>query len=51
VAGYRRVSLETGSHPFFEPARSLYASYGFNDCGPFADYKDDPNSVFMTREL
>lgn len=51
LAGYRRMSLETGSQPFFEPARSLYASYGFTYCSPFSDYKDDPNSVFMTREL
>ena len=51
VAGYRRMSLETGSQPFFEPARSLYSSYDFTYCGPFADYRDDPNSVFMTRAL
>ena len=49
--GYRRVSLETGSMAFFEPARGLYRSYGFEICKPFADYKPDPNSVFMTREL
>jgi putative acetyltransferase len=49
--GYRRLSLETGSMKEFEPAHKLYASCGFNFCGPFADYIDDPNSVFMTREL
>ncbi|HSH41386.1 MAG TPA: GNAT family N-acetyltransferase [Arenicellales bacterium] len=49
--GYRRVSLETGSQDAFEPARRLYAEYGFIDCAPFADYIDDPNSVYMTREL
>jgi putative acetyltransferase len=49
--GYRRMSLETGSMPFFEPARSLYASYGFVRCEPFADYKEDPYSVCMTRAL
>jgi putative acetyltransferase len=48
---YRRLSLETGSMPFFEPARRLYLKFGFVYCGPFADYKEDPNSVFMTREL
>jgi putative acetyltransferase len=48
---YRRLSLETGSMAAFEPARRLYASFGFTSCGPFADYFDDPNSVFMTREL
>ncbi|MDR4399699.1 GNAT family N-acetyltransferase, partial [Bacillus atrophaeus] len=35
----------------FEPARSLYASFGFQYCEPFSDYTDDPNSVFMTKEL
>ena len=49
--GYRRLSLETGSMKEFEPAHKLYASCGFSFCGPFADYLEDPNSVFMTREL
>src|SRR5262249_1275209 len=49
--GYKRLSLETGSMDAFEPARRLYASHGFEFCGPFADYILDPNSVFMTREL
>ncbi|WP_134683073.1 GNAT family N-acetyltransferase [Brevibacillus migulae] len=49
--GYRRISLETGPMDAFEPARRLYESFGFQYCGPFADYKEDPNSVFMTKEL
>ena len=49
--GYKRLSLETGSQDAFEPARTLYASFGFNYCEPFADYIEDPNSVFMTMEL
>ena len=49
--GYRRLSLETGSMPFFEPARRLYLKFGFVYCGPFSDYREDPNSVFMTKEL
>jgi putative acetyltransferase len=49
--GYRRLSLETGSQEFFRPARTLYAAYGFRECGPFGDYALDPNSVFMTLEL
>ena len=48
---YRRLSLETGSMSFFEPARLLYLKFGFVYCGPFSDYKDDPNSVFMTKAL
>jgi len=49
--GYTRMSLETGSQDFFQPARTLYARYGFVETGPFADYRLDPSSVFMTREL
>ena len=48
---YTRLSLETGSMPAFEPARRLYESFGFTYCSPFADYAEDPNSVFLTRTL
>ena len=48
---YGRLSLETGSMEAFAPARNLYARYGFRPCGPFADYVEDPYSVFMTKEL
>lgn len=48
---YLRLSLETGSMEAFAPARRLYESFGFTYGPPFADYADDPNSVFMTREL
>ena len=51
MRGYRRLSLETGSMGAFRPAHSLYASAGFTFCGPFGDYHDDPNSVFMTLAL
>ena len=49
--GYCRLSLETGSMPYFEPAHELYRKFGFKTCPPFDGYVDDPNSVFMTREL
>lgn len=49
--GLDRISLETGSGPAFEPALELYRRYGFEDCEPFADYKPDPFSRFMTRPL
>lgn len=49
--GYRRLSLETGSMEAFEPAKRLYASFGFQYCEPFSDYIEDPHSVFMTKEL
>ena len=48
---YERLSLETGSMDAFAPARSLYASFGFKPCGPFADYVEDPYSVFMTQKV
>lgn len=49
--GYQRLSLETGSMEAFEPARQLYARAGFAYCAPFADYIEDPNSVFMEKKL
>ena len=49
--GYARLSLETGSGPAFEPAHALYRKYGFEFCGPFGDYTNDPFSRFMTRRL
>ncbi len=49
--GLRRLSLETGAQPDFDPAHRLYESFGFVRCGPFGDYREDPNSVFMTMEL
>ena len=48
---YRRLSLETGSMDAFGPARRLYTRFGFQPCGPFAEYVEDPYSVFMTKEL
>jgi putative acetyltransferase len=49
--GMSRVSLETGSWPYFAPARAMYARYGFVECEPFGEYRLDPNSVFMTLSL
>jgi len=48
---YARLSLETGAALAFLPAQRLYASFGFTFCAPFADYAEDPNSVFMTKAL
>jgi putative acetyltransferase len=49
--GYDRISLETGSMDYFDPARTLYTKFGFVCAGPFASYRDDPNSVFMAKVL
>jgi len=48
---YRRLYLETGSMPYFEPARNLYRKAGFRECTAFVGYKPDPNSTFFTREI
>lgn len=48
---YDCLNLETGAFPEFAPARALYTLYGFEYRGPFAEYIDDPNSVFMTKKL
>ncbi|KQW35494.1 GNAT family N-acetyltransferase [Rhizobacter sp. Root404] len=49
--GYERLSLETGSVAAFAPAHRLYESAGFVRTGPFGDYVEDVNSVFMTLAL
>jgi putative acetyltransferase len=49
--GYERLSLETGAPEGFKPARQLYESFGFEYCGRFGDYPEDPNSIFMTLRL
>jgi putative acetyltransferase len=51
VRGIRRLSLETGSADFFVPARTMYASVGFRESGPFGRYRADPHSTFMTLSL
>jgi putative acetyltransferase len=49
--GISRLSLETGSWDYFQPAVAFYRKHGFVECQPFADYSKDPNSVFMTLDL
>lgn len=49
--GISRLSLETGVQPTFVAARALYEKAGYRVCGPFEGYWDDPNSLFMTKEL
>jgi putative acetyltransferase len=49
--GYRELLLETGNHPAFTPAQTLYRSVGFELCGPFSDYEDNGFSVFMSLRL
>jgi putative acetyltransferase len=49
--GYTQLSLETGAHPAFEAAHTLYRSKGFAVSGPFGSYRSDPHSVFMELRL
>ncbi|MDJ1114975.1 GNAT family N-acetyltransferase [Microbacterium dauci] len=51
AAGIRALWLETGADAGFQTARGLYASEGFEVCGPFGSYRLDPLSTFMTRAL
>jgi putative acetyltransferase len=46
-----RLSLETGSWDYFQPARAPYRKHGFVECAPFGRYLPDPNSVFMSLDL
>ena len=45
----KRLSLETGAGKFFEPARKLFKKCNFHQCEPFAHYKKDPNSIYLTK--
>lgn len=49
--GYHTLYLETGSEDFFRPARAMYTSRNFVECGPFGDYVPDAHSVFMALDL
>ncbi len=51
AAGFTRLSLETGVQSSFVAARALYARAGYVDCPPFEGYREDPNSVFLTKNL
>jgi putative acetyltransferase len=49
--GLRRLSLETGSGPAFEPALALYRKRGFVDGEPFADYERSTFNQFLHLRL
>ena len=46
-----KLSLETGAGNFFLPARKLFLGRGFIVCKPFAHYKEDVNSLYLTKLL
>tara|TARA_B100000767_G_C19747367_1_gene529170 strand:- start:113 stop:580 length:468 start_codon:yes stop_codon:yes gene_type:complete len=45
----KRISIETGAGTFFEPARKLFKRCNFEPCKPFAHYKKDVNSIYLTK--
>ena len=45
----KRISIETGAGKFFEPARNLFKNCNFEPCEPFAHYKNDINSIYLTK--
>tara|TARA_Y100001954_G_C15694303_1_gene544465 strand:+ start:491 stop:958 length:468 start_codon:yes stop_codon:yes gene_type:complete len=45
----KRLSIETGAGSFFEPARKLFKKCHFKPCEPFAHYKKDVNSIYLTK--
>ena len=47
----KKISIETGAGKFFEPARKLFKRCDFKPCKPFAHYKEDVNSIYLTRHL
>ncbi len=47
----KRLSIETGAGDFFIPARKLFNKCGFTPCAPFAHYKEDINSLYLTKFL
>jgi putative acetyltransferase len=49
--GLRRISLETGSGPAFEPALALYRRRGFRDGEAFGEYVRSPFNQFLHLEL
>ena len=45
----KRLNIETGAGNFFSPARKLFENCGFKACPPFAHYKEDANSLYLTK--
>ena len=45
----KKISIETGAGAFFLPARKLFVKCGFKPCAPFAHYRDDINSLYLSK--
>ena len=46
-----KLSLETGAGKFFLPARKLFEKCGFKSCKPFDNYKENPDSCYMSLQI
>ena len=49
ILNIKRISIETGASDFFIPARKLFKKCNFKPCEPFAHYKKDINSIYLTK--
>ena len=47
----KKLSIETGAGEFFKPARKLFKQCDFEICDPFTHYKEDINSVYLTKSI
>ena len=47
----KKLSIETGAGDFFIPARKLFNKCNFLPCAPFAHYKLDKNSIYLTKQI
>ena len=47
----KKLSIETGAGDFFIPARKLFNKCNFLPCEPFAHYKLDKNSIYLTKQI
>ena len=47
----KKLSLETGAGKFFLPARKLFEKCGFKNCKPFDNYKENPDSCYMSLQI
>ena len=47
----KKLSIETGASDFFIPARKLFNKCNFLPCEPFAHYKLDKNSIYLTKQI
>ena len=47
--GVNTLRLETGIYQV--EAIGLYDGWGFQRCGPFGDYKNDPNTIYFEKRI